>query len=100
MELLRMTDGQSSKPKNFQSKVVIFRKRLRDQSRMPCKRAGMPRIDRGPGYRVYFGRDGKTVVILLAGGEKRSQGADIKKAKEYWQDYEARAKGTAGRRPT
>ncbi len=35
------------------------------------------RIDRGPGYRVHFGRDGKTVVILLTAGEKRSQDADI-----------------------
>ena len=57
------------------------------------------RVDRGPGYRIYFGRDGKTVVILLTGGEKRSQDADINKAKEYWKNYETRTKGIAGRRP-
>lgn len=57
------------------------------------------RVDRGPGYRVYFGRDGKTVVILLTGGEKRSQDSDIKRAKEYWRDYETRTQSTAGRRP-
>lgn len=57
------------------------------------------RIDLGPGYRIFFGRDGKTVVILLAAGEKRSQDADIKRAKEYWRDYETRTKSTAGRRP-
>jgi putative addiction module killer protein len=57
------------------------------------------RIDRGPGYRVYFGRDGRTVVILLTGGEKRSQDSDIKRAKEYWRDYETRTKGAAGGRP-
>ena len=57
------------------------------------------RIDRGPGYRVYFGRDGKTVVILLTGGEKRTQDSDIRKAKEYWRDYETRTKGAAGGRP-
>ena len=57
------------------------------------------RVDRGPGYRVYFGRDGRTVVILLTGGEKRSQDSDIKKAKEHWRDYETRTKSTAGRRP-
>jgi len=57
------------------------------------------RIDLGPGYRVYFGRDGNTVVILLSGGEKRSQDANIKRAKEYWRDYENRTQGSAGRRP-
>ena len=57
------------------------------------------RIDLGPGYRIYFGRDGKTVVILLTAGEKKSQDADIKKAKEYWQDYETRTKGAARSRP-
>jgi putative addiction module killer protein len=57
------------------------------------------RVDVGPGYRVYFGRDGKTVVILLNAGEKRSQESDIKRAKGYWRDYETRTKGVAGRRP-
>ena len=46
------------------------------------------RIDWGPGYRVYFGRDGQTVVVLLCGGDKRKQDADIKKAVELWQEYE------------
>jgi putative addiction module killer protein len=48
------------------------------------------RIDYGPGYRVYFGRRGKTAVILLCGGDKGSQKTDIKTAKEYWKDYEKR----------
>jgi putative addiction module killer protein len=48
------------------------------------------RIDYGPGYRIYFGNDGKVLVILLCGGTKRHQEKDIKKAKEYWQDYKAR----------
>jgi putative addiction module killer protein len=38
------------------------------------------RIDYGPGYRVYFKRHGREVVILLAGGDKRTQSADIKTA--------------------
>ena len=38
------------------------------------------RIDYGPGYRVYFRRQGRTVIVLLAGGDKRSQSADIKTA--------------------
>lgn len=56
------------------------------------------RLDLGPGFRIYIGRDGQTVVILLTGGEKRSQDADIKTAKGYWKDYEKRTKGSAGRR--
>lgn len=51
------------------------------------------RIDWGPGYRVYFGRDGQTVVILLCGGDKRRQDADIRKAVELWQEYVNRRKG-------
>ena len=50
------------------------------------------RIDFGPGYRLYFGRDGDTLVILLAGGSKRRQQRDIAAAKEYWLDYRARRK--------
>ena len=38
------------------------------------------RIDYGPGYRVYFKKHGREVVILLAGGDKRTQSADIKTA--------------------
>jgi putative addiction module killer protein len=47
------------------------------------------RMDFGPGYRVYFGRDGRTVVILLGGGDKRRQGADIAAAVERWRRYKA-----------
>lgn len=47
------------------------------------------RIDFGPGYRVYFGRDGERLVILLAGGTKRRQDADITAAKSRWDDYRA-----------
>lgn len=45
------------------------------------------RIDFGPGYRIYFGKEKEVVVILLTGGEKKSQDRDIQKAKRYWQDY-------------
>ena len=44
-------------------------------------------MDFGPGYRVYFGRDGKTLVILLGGGDKRRQSADIAAAVERWERY-------------
>ena len=45
------------------------------------------RIDYGPGYRVYYGRDGGRLVILLAGGSKRSQEKDITEAKSRWSKY-------------
>ena len=48
------------------------------------------RIDTGPGYRVYFGRDGGTLVILLTGGTKQRQARDIGRAKEFWVDYRRR----------
>ena len=48
------------------------------------------RIDRGPGYRIYFGWDGKTLVILLGGGTKRRQQSDIEAALRRWRDYRAR----------
>lgn len=45
------------------------------------------RLDFGPGYRVYFGREGDTLVILLGGGDKDSQSRDIQSAKELWLQY-------------
>ena len=46
-------------------------------------------IDFGPGYRVYFGQDGLELIILLVGGMKGSQQADIGIAKKYWRHYNA-----------
>jgi putative addiction module killer protein len=51
------------------------------------------RIDFGPGYRVYFGKDGETIVILLAGGTKKRQQRDIEDAQARWRDYKDRKKG-------
>lgn len=48
------------------------------------------RLDFGPGYWIYFGKDGDRLVILLAGGTKKRQQADIKAAKANWQDYKRR----------
>lgn len=53
------------------------------------------RIDWGPGYRVYFGRDGAVLVILLTGGTKQRQQRDIERAKELWADYKRRRKPPA-----
>lgn len=48
------------------------------------------KIHSGPGYRIYFGNDGETLVILLGGGTKKRQSADIKEAKACWAEYEKR----------
>ena len=45
------------------------------------------RIHHGPGYRVYYGRDGDVLVILLAGGTKKRQQSDIDRAVENWNAY-------------
>lgn len=48
------------------------------------------KIDVGPGYRVYYGLDGPILVLILSGGDKRTQNADIKQAHKNWADYLAR----------
>ena len=48
------------------------------------------RINWGPGYRVYFGRDGEVLLILLRGGTKKRQQRDIDAARELWADYKRR----------
>lgn len=48
------------------------------------------RIDVNAGYRVYYAVAGKKVVLLLCGGDKRTQTADINRACEYWQDWQRR----------
>jgi putative addiction module killer protein len=51
------------------------------------------RIDFGPGYRVYFGRDGESLVILLTGGTKKRQQRDIDDAHAYWRLYKESKRG-------
>jgi putative addiction module killer protein len=52
------------------------------------------RINFGPGYRLYFGKDGESLVILLTGGNKGTQDKDVAKAKKYWSEYkELKQKG-------
>lgn len=48
------------------------------------------KVDFGPGYRVYFGRDGDALVILVAGGSKKRQQRDIEDAQSRWSDYRRR----------
>lgn len=49
------------------------------------------RIDVGAGYRIYYARDGEQVMLLLCGGDKRTQDADIKDAKKHWKDWQGRS---------
>jgi putative addiction module killer protein len=48
------------------------------------------KIDFGPGYRIYFGKECNEIIILLCGGSKKRQSNDIAQAKEYWLDYKRR----------
>ena len=50
------------------------------------------KIDFGPGYRIYFGKDGELLVILLGGGTKKRQRKDIASAQVLWADYKRRKK--------
>lgn len=53
------------------------------------------RIDFGPGYRIYLGKDGERVVVLLGGGSKKRQQKDIADALSWWRDYKRRKKQEA-----
>jgi putative addiction module killer protein len=94
--LSRLRDRQA------RARILVRVERLELGSFGDCKllRDGVHelRVDWGPGYRVYFGRDGQTVVVLLGGGDKRAQDADIEKAVELWREYAKRAKGRHGAR--
>lgn len=81
--------------------VSVAIERLRDGNVSRIKAIGEGaaeiRIDRGPGYRVYFGWDGKTLVVLLGGGTKRRQQRDIAEALALWRLYKTRKAGTRKR---
>lgn len=49
----------------------------------------------GPGYRLYFGKHGRRIILLLLGGTNASQAAELRRARQYWMDYqEATSHGT------
>ncbi len=70
--LVRMEQGNLSNTKGVGAGVSEFR------------------IDFGPGYRVYFGKDGDTLIILLGGGTKKRQQRDIEAARDLWLEYKQR----------
>jgi putative addiction module killer protein len=76
------------------AKVATALERIADGNLSSAKAVGHGvleyKIDFGPGYRIYFGRDGGRLVILLAGGAKKRQREDIRQAKANWEDYRNR----------
>ena len=83
-------------PSGARSRILARLERLEVGNFGDCKfiRQGVSdlRIDWVPGYRVYVARGGRTIIVLLCGGDKRKQDADIKRAIELWQEYEKRKK--------
>ena len=77
-----------------QGRVLARLERVRLGLLGDCKSVGGGvselRIDTGPGYRVYFGQDGRSLVILFCGGSKATQRKDIADAREFWKDYKSR----------
>lgn len=85
------------------ARVTISIERMRDGNLSNVKAVGSGvselKIDFGPGYRVYFGMEGQTVIILLTGGSKKGQQDDIAAAKDCWADYKKRKHLTKEMRP-
>lgn len=77
--LVRMEQGNFSNAKGVGAGVIEYR------------------IDSGPGYRIYFGKDGERLVILLAGGTKKRQQRDIEVAQIRWDDYKQRKRQRGGK---
>jgi putative addiction module killer protein len=73
------------------ARVLAQLARVRQGNLGDCKSVGEGvselRVDYGPGYRIYFGQQGKTLVVLLCGGDKRTQDRDIRLAKQYWREF-------------
>ena len=73
------------------ARVLARLARVRQGNPGDCKPVGEGvnelRVDYGPGYRVYFGQKGRTLVVLLCGGDKRTQDRDIRLAKQYWREF-------------
>lgn len=82
------------KDRAARARIRVRLNRVRLGNMGDCKSVGQGvselRIDYGPGYRLYFGRSGSTIVILLCAGTKKSQVKDIKLAQEYWAEYQRR----------
>jgi putative addiction module killer protein len=82
---------EALKDREARARIRVRINRVRLGNLGDCKSVGGGvselRIPHGPGYRVYFGRQGSTVVVLLCAGDKRTQARDIEVAHAYWGDY-------------
>jgi putative addiction module killer protein len=85
---------QSLRDKQAQAKVRMRLKRIEAGNFGDCESVGDGVLELrehlGAGYRVYLGRHGQSIVILLFGGSKKTQAMDIKTAKDYWADWKRR----------
>jgi putative addiction module killer protein len=77
--------------KKARARIAARLERVRLGNLGDCKPVGEGvselRVNYGPEYRVYFGQHGRTVVVLLCGGDKRTQDQDPRLAKEYWREF-------------
>jgi putative addiction module killer protein len=84
----------SIRDKQAQAKVRVRLRRLEAGLFGDCEPVGEGVLEMrehvGAGYRVYFGRHGRFIVILLCGGTKKTQSSDVKAAKEFWADWKRR----------
>ena len=75
----------------YRQRILSRIRRLEQGNFGDCEQIGEGlselRLFFGPGYRVYFGREADSIVLLLCGGDKSSQKKDIKRAKTIWQEY-------------
>ena len=78
------------------AKVATYITRIENGNLSSLKSVGQgvheSRIDWGPGYRVYMGKDGDRLIILLGGGTKKRQNKDIERAKDAWLEYKKQKK--------
>lgn len=77
--------------------VALTRMELGNLSNVKSVGGGVSeyRIDCGPGYRIYFGREANLLILLVGGGTKQRQNADIQAAKRRWENYKKRKKKEA-----
>ena len=100
IELREYNDDQGRNPfrrwfrrldHNAAARIAVVLERMSEGNLGDVKPVGdgvmEQRLSFGPGYRVYFGRDGDTLIILLGGGDKRRQQRDIRDARSRWRHY-------------
>lgn len=84
----------SLKDKSIQARVRLRIQRVASGTLGDCEPVGEGvlelRVHVGPGYRIYLARHGRSLVLLLCGGTKKSQSTDIRLAKSYWSDWRRR----------